>query len=315
MAGEPLVGTYNPAIMRFSDSTKHAATNPRRIILALILVIISGCGERPSTHQSDLPVQMADDKTAAAPATPAVQKTPDSTVKTIRVAAASDLKFALQDIIGEFQTLHPGTEVQATFGSSGNFYAQLCNKAPFDVFLSADSDYPRKLIDQGHAAADSAFKYAIGQIVVWVRNESSIDVGQLGMRSLLDPSLRKIAITNPRHAPYGRAAEAAMKSLSVYDEVRDRLVFGENVAQTAQFVESGAADIGIIALSLAISSSMKDKGRFWIVPQDAYPKLEQSGIILAWANDQTASKAFCDFVVGEHGRALLGRQGFLVPGE
>jgi molybdate transport system substrate-binding protein len=232
---------------------------------------------------------------------------------TVAVAAASDLKYALDDVIAKFEEQHPEIDVQATYGSSGNFFAQLTNKAPFDIYLSADIEYPRKLSEQGLTLAGSEFPYAVGQIVVWVRNESSLDVGKLGIQSLLDPSVRKIAIANPKHAPYGRAAEAALKHLEVYDKVEKQLVLGENIAQTAQFVESGAADVGIIALSLAMAPAMKDKGRYWSVPLDAYPRLEQGGVILSWAKDAQATEALRTFVVGDEGRTILRQYGFILP--
>jgi molybdate transport system substrate-binding protein len=135
------------------------------------------------------------------------------------------------------------------------------------------------------------------------------------MQGLLSPSVRKIAIANPRHAPYGRAAEAAMKSLGVYDQVKDRIVFGDSVMQTAQFVDSGGAEIGIISGSLALASPLRDKGRFWEVPIDAYPRREQGGVILAWAQNQAAAEAFRDFVLSEGGRAVLRQHGFRFQGE
>jgi molybdate transport system substrate-binding protein len=233
----------------------------------------------------------------------------------VSVAAAADLKFAFDEVASEFQTKHPGIKVTPTYGSSGNFYAQLSNKAPFDLYLSADVDYPRKLIDSGLALQPSEFVYAIGQIVVWVPNDSRLDFARLGLKALADPSVKKLAIANPRHAPYGRAAEAALKKLGVYDTVKDRLVLGENIAQTAQFVESGAADAGIIAQSLALTATLRDKGRYWTVPLDAYPRLEQGGVILTWARDREAAQALTAFMAGTEGRRILKRYGFLVPGE
>jgi molybdate transport system substrate-binding protein len=129
----------------------------------------------------------------------------------------------------------------------------------------------------------------------------------------LAPSVQKIAIANPLHAPYGVAAVAAMKSLKVYELAEPKLVFGENIAQTAQFVQSGAADIGVIALSLAIAPQMQDAGRYWEIPLNAYPKIEQGGIILNWTKDAGAACAFRDFVLGQHGRDVLKRYGFYLP--
>jgi molybdate transport system substrate-binding protein len=228
----------------------------------------------------------------------------------VAVAAAADLKFALGEVIAAFEKEQPRVKVKATYGSSGSFFAQLSNKAPFDVFLSADIEYPRKLIEQGLAAKETEFRYAVGQIVVWVPNASPLDVEKLGIQTLVAPSVRKVAIANPKHAPYGRAAEAAMKKLGVYDQVKDRLVLGENIAQAAQFVETGGADAGVLALSLAMAPQMRDKGRYWTVPLDAYPTLEQGGVILSWAKDREAADQFRSFVTGERGRQILKQFGF-----
>src|SRR5439155_21360664 len=132
----------------------------------------------------------------------------------------------------------------------------------FDLFFSADMEYPRRLIEQGLALPESAFLYGIGHLVVWVPRDSSLDVERLGLQALLDPSVRKIALANPKHAPYGRAAEAALKPAGLYDKVQARLVYGENVAQTAQFVETGSADVGLIALSLALAPALRGQGRY-----------------------------------------------------
>jgi molybdate transport system substrate-binding protein len=228
----------------------------------------------------------------------------------VRVAAAADLKFAMDEIVEAFRREHPAIDVQVAYGSSGNFYAQLSNRAPFDIFFSADVDYPRRLIREGVAFADSEFLYGIGRLVVWVPRASPIDVEKLGMQALLSPLVRRIAIANPRHAPYGRAAEAAMKSLGVYDRVRSRLVLGDSVMQTAQFVESGGAEVGIISHSLALAPRLTDKGRFWEVPIEAYPSREQGGVILSWVQDRSAAEALRDFVLGDGGRAILRRHGF-----
>ncbi|MCI0685139.1 MAG: molybdate ABC transporter substrate-binding protein, partial [Gemmataceae bacterium] len=242
-------------------------------------------------------------------------KTRPAGEREVRVAAAADLKFAFDDVASEFQKKNPAIKVTVTYGSSGNFFAQLSNKAPFDLYLSADIDYPRKLVDAGQAVKESELVYAVGHVVVWVPNGSPLDLDKLGLRAVADPSVKKLAIANPKHAPYGRAAEAALKKFGLYDDVKARLVLGENIAQTAQFVESGSADVGIIALSLALAPAMKDKGRYWTVPLDAYPRLEQGGVILTWAKDMEATQALRSFVAGEEGRGILKRYGFMLPGE
>ncbi len=231
----------------------------------------------------------------------------------VTVAAAADLKFALDELVAEFRTNQPAIQIKVTYGSSGNFYAQLQNKAPFDLYFSADVAYPRKLAEAGLALDTNVFLYAVGRIVVWTPTNSPLDVQTLGIQSLLVPAVKKIAVANPKHAPYGVAAVAAMKSLQVYDRAVTNLVFGENIAQTAQFVQSGAADIGIIALSLAIAPQMRDSGRYWEIPLDAYPKMEQGGIILNYTKDAKAARVFRDFVLDEHGRTVLKRFGFFLP--
>lgn len=240
---------------------------------------------------------------------------PSTSKRMVRVAAAADLKFALDEIIVAFATTNPAIEVNPTYGSSGNFFSQLSNKAPYDLFLSADIDYPRKLVEAGHATQEAPFDYAVGRIVVWVRRDSPIDVEQRGIESLAHASVKRIAIANPRHAPYGRAAEAAMKTLGIHERVKDRLVLGENVAQAAQFVEAGAADIGVIALSLALAPAMKDQGKYWPVPRDAYPTLRQGGVIPAWAKDTDAAQQLQVFITAATGRSILKRHGFDLPGE
>lgn len=232
----------------------------------------------------------------------------------VRVAAASDLQYLLREVVDSFHAANPGIRLAVTYGSSGNFYSQLRNQAPFDLYLSADLDYPRRLADSGYALPNSLFRYAIGEVVVWVPAASPLDLDRLGVQALLDPSVRRIAMANPRHAPYGRAAEAALRTLGVYAAVERKLVLGESVSQTAQFVQSGAADVGLIALSLAAAPAMRAKGRAWRVPLDAYPRLEQGGVVLRWARDTAAALALRDELLGPRGRALLTRHGFMIPG-
>jgi molybdate transport system substrate-binding protein len=231
----------------------------------------------------------------------------------ITVAAAADLRFALDELAQEFQTNSPGSTVKVTYGSSGQLFAQIQNQAPFDLFFSADIEYPRRLAAAGLGLETNVFRYAIGRLVVWVPTNSPVEVNRLGMQALLDPAVKRIAIAQPQHAPYGRAAVAAMKSLGVYSQAEPRLVYGENIAQTAQFVQSGAADIGIIARSLAVAPQMRTAGRFWEIPAEAYPRLEQGGLLLKGAKEADAARAFRDFVLGPRGRDVLKRHGFHLP--
>jgi molybdate transport system substrate-binding protein len=237
---------------------------------------------------------------------PATQSPPRS----IRVAAAADLKFALPDIIEALHSRQPDLGVSATFGASGDFFGQISNGAPYDMFLSANVDYPQKLIEQGHGVKDSLFVYAKGHLVAWVRNESAVDLSKTGIKAVIDPSVRKVAIANPRHAPYGRAAEAALKNAGLYEQIQSRLAFGENVAQTAQFVDTGAADVGLIALSLALSPPLRDRGRYVEIAAELYPPLEQAGVILTGCKDKDDARALRDFLTSEDGRSILRRFGF-----
>lgn len=236
-----------------------------------------------------------------------------SSVARLTVAAAADLQFALDDMLGAFRSAHPSITVHVTYGSSGNFDAQLRNGAPFDLYLSADVDYPRRLAADGLALDDDVFAYAVGRIVLWVPNASPLDVERRGVDILSDPAVQKLAVANPQHAPYGRAAIAALRSLGVWETAEPRLVFGENIAQTAQFVESGAADVGVIALSLAIAPVMKPKGRYGEIPMSAYPTMEQGGMILRSTRHPDAARALRRFLLGDAGRALLERYGFFLP--
>ncbi len=247
---------------------------------------------------------------ACSPETAPPTQTACSTKLTI--AAAADLKFALDELVKDYRGAHPEVEISVTYGSSGNFFAQLENQAPFDLYFSADIDYPRKLAAAGHAL-DDVFLYAVGRIVIWVPSTSKIDVEKLGIESLADATVKKIAVANPQHAPYGRAAVASLKSLRAFDSAEPKLVYGENIAQTAQFIESGSADIGVIALSLAVAPQMKDKGRYYELPLESYPKMEQGGMIVKWTKNAEAARSFRDFVLNDKGRDLLKRYGFFLP--
>ena len=226
----------------------------------------------------------------------------------IRVAAASDLSFALPEIAKSYEQ-KTGTKVQISFGSSGNFFTQIQNGAPFDLFFSADSDFPKKLEAAGQAEPGTLYRYAIGRLVLWVPNGSHLDLSK-GMKALLDPAVKKIAIANPKHAPYGRAAEAALRKSGIYDQISSKLVIGENISQTAQFVDTGNADIGLVALSLASSPTMKSRGRFVDVPRDLYPPLEQSAVVIRSSNQKEKARNFLKFMQEKSSQEILRRFGF-----
>ena len=229
----------------------------------------------------------------------------------LRIAAAADLKFAMDELSREFAK-QTGANISVTYGSSGNFFAQLENGAPFDVFFSADIEYPRKLEAQGLAERGTLFEYAVGRIVIWLPKETKLDLAKLGWQALRDPSISKIAIANPEHAPYGRAAVEALQQAGVYEAVKDKLVYGENISQAAQFVQSGNAQAGIIAMSLAVSPEMRD-GKRWEIPAEMHRPLEQGAVLLNSAENKELARDFLQYVKGAAGRAALSKYGFAVP--
>jgi molybdate transport system substrate-binding protein len=233
------------------------------------------------------------------------------TAQEITVAAAADLQFAFQDVAARFEK-ETGKHVKLIFGSSGNFFAQIQNGAPFDAFFSADIDYAKRLETAGLAEPGTFYPYATGKIVLWAPKESKLDFSR-GLQVLLDPSIRKIAIANPEHAPYGRAAVAALRHDGVYDKVSSKFVLGENISQTASFVVSGNADVGIVALSLALAPSLKEKGKYAEIPGDDYPAIEQAAVVLKSSLNKEVARQFLIFLNTPVVRELLRSYGFVVP--
>lgn len=230
----------------------------------------------------------------------------------IRVAAAADLNYAMTDMAGRFEQ-KTGNKVALSIGASGNFYSEIQSGAPFDVFFSADADYPKKLAAAGKIDSASLRTYAIGRLVLWVPNSSKLDPQKMKMDLLLDATVKKVAIANPEHAPYGQAAMAALDHYIIQGLVKDKLVMGENVSQAAQFVESGNAQAGLIPLSLADSPTMKDKGKYWELPQHSYPEIQQDAGIVSSSKQKQAAKAFLDYVTSPEGAAVLEQYGFRLP--
>ncbi len=226
----------------------------------------------------------------------------------LSVAAAADLNFALRDVAADYRR-DTGNTLKISFGSSGNFFTQIQNGAPFDLFFSADVDFARNLESTSLAEPGSLYKYATGKIVLWVPNGAKLDPSR-GLNSLLDPSIGKIAIANPKHAPYGRAAEAALRKAGIFDRIQHKLVMGENISQTAQFVETGNADVGIIALSLALAPTMQSRGRYATIPTDLYPPLQQAAVVIASSKKKTLAKQFLEYMKQPKARETLRRYGF-----
>jgi molybdate transport system substrate-binding protein len=236
----------------------------------------------------------------------------ESAGREINVAAAADLSAALQEVATNYEK-RTGIAVKLSFGASGALTQQIQNGAPFDVFFSADMDYPRQLIAGGQADGATLYRYAVGQLVLWIPKDSPLDVEHKGMDVLLDPSVKKISVANPQHAPYGRAAAAALKHYGLFEKLGDRLVLGENVSQAAQFVESGNAQAGLVALAHALAPAMQGKGRYWIVPAEAYPPLDQGVVLISHSPHREDAAAFLGFVKTEEVAGLLRRYGFSSP--
>ena len=225
----------------------------------------------------------------------------------VNVAAAADLRYALDEIVAMAEQDNPGVEYAVTYGSSGQFLQQIENGAPFDVYLSADLAYPQELVEAGRA--EETFAYAVGRLVLWVPEASPLDPTE-GLAILRNA--QRISIANPEHAPYGRAAVAAMERAGIYEEIRTRLVLGENVAQAAEFVTTGNADAGIVALSLVLSDPLRDVGRWWEIPLEDFPTIEQGGTLLT---DSSGARALRDIITSSEGRDILARYGFVLPEE
>ena len=229
----------------------------------------------------------------------------------LTVAAAADLRPALEEISAKFKA-ESGISLHISYGSSGNFFQQLQNGAPFDVFLSANVDYPKKLEQAGLVVTGTYHEFARGSIVLMVSYDSKIDLSE-GLHALLTPAVKKIAIANPSHAPYGQAAVAAIKSMGIYDWVAPHLVMGENISEAASFVLSGAADVGIVAKSLALAPAAAKRVKFVDIPAKDYPPLLQAMVVIKSSKNQQAATSFETFMRSGDAKKILQQYGFEVP--
>jgi len=228
----------------------------------------------------------------------------------ITIAAAADLRFVLDEVSVEFQKNNPGIKVDVIYGSSGNLFQQIVNKAPFNIFFSADISFPKKLVSMNLAGSKPKL-YAVGHLALW---SSTLDVSK-GIEVLNNPGIKKISIANPRVAPYGKRAVECLKYYYLYDELKDKIVEGENVSQAAQFVLTGNAEIGLIALSLALSPEMSSKGKYFVLDEKSHSKLEQAYVIIKNSETNKDVLNFVQFIESEKVRALFGKYGFKLPAE
>ena len=231
----------------------------------------------------------------------------------INIAAASDLKFAMDEIVTQFKKAHPEDDVEVIYGSSGKIFTQIQNQAPYDLYFSADISYPEKLEADGLTAGPTK-PYAYGRIVLW-SPKTQLDATQLRLEDLTRANITRIAIANPKHAPYGKRAEEALRSKNLWDSVEPKLVYGENIAQTAQFVQTGNAQIGIIALSLALSDSLSKQGSYWLIPDTLHSPLKQGFVITKRAEANQAAKKFSNYMASAEARKIMVRYGFTLPDE
>ena len=229
------------------------------------------------------------------------------------IAAAADLVYCMQDLNAEFRKDHPDIDIEVSNGSSGTFFRQIKEGAPFDVYLSADMNYPRELATLGMVDRSSLTLYAIGRIVLWTMElDINVDAGFSILRS---SKVVKIALANPEHAPYGRAAKAAMEKAGLWKEVEPKVVYGENIVQAKQYAETRNAEVAVLALSLVRAPTMQGKGRYWVVPEDMYPALEQGAALTTQGKAKAAARMYLEYLRTVDARKIFERYGFLLPSD
>lgn len=229
----------------------------------------------------------------------------------VTVAAAADLKFAMDEIVATFKKTNPADEVDVIYGSSGKFYTQIQQGAPYDLYFSADIGFPRQLVKAGFAASEVK-PYAFGRIVLW---STAMDASKMTLSSLADPKIARIAVANPKHAPYGKRAEEALRASGLWEKVEPKLVYGENIAHAAQFVQTGNAHVGIIALALAVNPELASKGGYWLIPDKLHEPLEQGFVITRRAEGSALARRFADYMGSTPARIVMTKYGFVLPGD
>lgn len=229
----------------------------------------------------------------------------------ITIAAAADLKFAMDELVTGFKSSQPGNDVDVVYGSSGKFHTQIQQGAPYDIYFSADIAYPRELRKKGLAASE-VLPYAFGRIVLW---SNSMAAAKMTLADLTDPKIARIAIANPKHAPYGKRAEEALKGAGIWEKVQSKLVFGENIAHAAQFVQTGNAQVGIIALALAQNPELSKQGGYYLIPENLHNPLEQGYVITRHGGNKPLAKKFAEYMSSKSARGVMAKYGFVLPGE
>lgn len=228
--------------------------------------------------------------------------------QTVRVAAAADLRYALDEIVKAYQSENPGAQINVSFGSSGNAYQQILRGAPFDLYFSADRFYPDELNKKGLTKGAPQL-YAYGRLVIW----SKQIIVSRGVHTLNDPSIHRIAVANPAHAPYGQRAVECLKKWKLYDKLESKLVFGENISQAAQFTQTGNAQVGLLALSLALSPAMKAQGNYFLIDPQTHTPLEQAFVIIKKDKILPETYKFAAYIDSPKAKKILLSYGFEIP--
>lgn len=229
----------------------------------------------------------------------------------LAIAAAANLKAAMDVLKPAFEAKYPGASLQISLGASGSFTAQIQQGAPFDVFLAADAEFPAKLAAAGFVSGDS-FPYATGRLMLWIRRDVGLDPPRDGLKVLLNPAVKRIALGNPALAPFGRSAEAALKAAGLHEAVQVKLVFGENITQAAQYLQTGAAEAGFISSPQVLATSLAH-GHAWSVPQHLYPVQKQCGVLLKRSTQPVLAAAFKAYLLGPEAQAILAKLGYGAP--
>jgi molybdate transport system substrate-binding protein len=229
----------------------------------------------------------------------------------VNVAAAANLRYVLEELKTAYISQNPKAKVNLTFGASGMLVQQIQNGASFDLFMAADNEFPLKLKEKGLTTGNMS-TYAFGKLAIY---STSLDLEKLGLAALKDPTVKKIAIANPATAPYGERAEELLKSLKLYESLKPKIITGENISQTAQFAFTGNAEIGFIALSLALAPEMAGKGNYYIIPQNWYKPIEQACILIKTQVVNTEASKFKKFILSAATKAIWEKWGYSVPGK
>lgn len=227
----------------------------------------------------------------------------------ITVAAAADLKYAMDALVAGFQRQFPADEVAVVYGSSGKFATQIQQGAPFDLYFSADAAFPARLVEQGDAVSPVRL-YARGRLVLW---STTLPAQALTLQVLRDPRVKRVAMANPAHAPYGQRAQQALTQAGLWDQVRPKLIYGENIAQAAQFVQTGNAEVGLIALSLVSGPDRQVAGTYRLVDEHLHQRLDQGFVITRTGAGKPLARRFADHVIARPSRAIMASYGFVSP--